>query len=172
MKWEAKVIGETVYDMSHLHPCVITMTWPAKGELPEKTVGVAVEYSMHCFTAAISIGSAIYDSALQYQDSKETRQFHLERYEHSKALPALIQNLSDRLCYTTPHRNYFIPMPHPDGVSEHLRLFVYFVLAKRRREDADLTMYIESAHCKEKPKLGRRVRGCSFKELCGKILRS
>jgi hypothetical protein len=102
--------------------------------------------------------------------SRESRQFDVQRYEHSKTLPGALASLGSRLCYPTPHRNHLIVLPHPDGATPAEKLCLYFTLARRAVDNtADLTLYIESAHCKAAPPLAR-VKGCSLKELCARVL--
>jgi hypothetical protein len=172
MRWTSKVVGAQTYDLSHLSPASFEITWPPKGDLPEKRIVVAVEYSMHCFTTGLKAGQPGYVADLEYKDSREVRQFDLQRYEHSKLLPGLLAVFAtgSQKCYESRHRNYFTSLAHPDGVTTAERFCIYFRLVKREKPDADLTLYIQSAYCKEAPDTGR-VRPCSFKELCGRVLR-
>lgn len=106
MKWLPFLRHNISYDLSHLHPKHITYVQPSKADKPAIQYKVSVSFSMHCFTRGLKEKERP-DRTMLYSDARETRVFDFQRYELSKELPEIIQNLSNRKCYHTGKGNFF-----------------------------------------------------------------
>lgn len=154
IKWEAFKHEGCEYDLSHLHPTRISYTQPAKENKPERIYVIDVCYGLHCFTDGEPSSGA--NKSLRYSDARETRSFSFERYETSKLLPAIIQELNKKACMHTGHGNFFIvEIFSKKGIK--LEYEVYFDVKKSSAEIAHLI--VNSAFVAD----GRRKRKQSKK---------
>ena len=106
MKWEPFLHQNVAYDLSHLHPRNITYEQPSDAGKPLRRYAVEVRFSLHCVTRGIEENERS-DRNLLYSDSRETRVFDFQRYELSKQLPGVVQDLPRRKCYNTGKRSFF-----------------------------------------------------------------
>ena len=98
MEWRAFVHENTTYGLAHLRSVTITYDQPAEGDKPSRKYVVEVEFSSHCFTRGIPGGDAA-EASLLYGD--EGRLFDFQRYELSKLLPEIVEQLPNRSCFHT-----------------------------------------------------------------------
>ena len=78
------------YCLQHLHPTEFEHRLPATQRKEAVTVKVHVSFSLHTFTRKIEATDAAAD---HYADNRETRCFDYDRYERSRQLPQIIQEL-------------------------------------------------------------------------------
>lgn len=144
MHWKSITIDGTVYDLSHLHPLEMKFTVPAKDGKPEINYKVIVEFSLHCFTEGIPVGT-VAPKERTYSDNRETRLFCPRRYELSKLLPDIVQTMDVRKCFHTGHANYFT-VELVDQLSGQKREYTIYFKLSRRMGGKGLTMYVQSAY--------------------------
>jgi hypothetical protein len=147
ISWQPFRHQNRVYDLSHLHPRTITFTQAAKGDKAERTYTVNVVFGLHCFTRGLKENEQP-DPALCYSDSRETRIFDFERFELSRRLPAIIENLPQSKCFHTGHTNYFsIEVVNDQGrVTEYE---IYFAVTRSGTKGGGLTIFVQSAYLRD-----------------------
>lgn len=144
ISWKAFIHLGVEYDLSHLHPSRIQYVQPAKNGLPEKTYNVEISYSLHCFSKSREPGC---DPLLNYSDARETRTFDPKRYELSKQLPQIIQELGQRRCMHTGKGNFFvIEVSVPNSANEEYE--VYFDI-ERSPTKGMVRLFVQSAYVRD-----------------------
>jgi hypothetical protein len=143
ISWVAFRHNDIDYTLDHLHPYGIVYIEPAKAGKAEKEFRVDISYGLHCFTRGLDLGV----SELNYQDVRETRTFDFKRYELSKLLPGIIQDLHTRRCMHTGHGNFFvIEVIAASGVKENYE--VYFEV-KRSKTKGVAHLYLQTAYVRD-----------------------
>jgi hypothetical protein len=143
-----KYHGRT-YNLSHLNELVVTYIQPASGRKPQKKYKVVVLFSHHCFTRKDSENT---DPDLVYNapGKKDPRVFDFGRYELSKKLPHIIQNLDKRECFHTNHGAFFtIDIQNTANKKVEYEIYFDVYCPKRRTETRQrprLTMIVQSAY--------------------------
>jgi hypothetical protein len=141
--WGAFKYQEVEYDLSHLHPSQVRYIQPGKIGQPERIFTVDVSYSLHCFTNQLDFS----DPHLNYSDARETRTFNFERYELSKQLPQIIQELNFKNCMHTGKGNFFVvEVVTSSGVKENYE--VYFEV-KHSKTKGVAHLYVQSAYIRD-----------------------
>ena len=145
--WAPFTKDNITYDLTHLHPRTVIFEQAAKGNLPERKYTVDVEFGLHCFTHGFEEGDAV-DSRLIYSDARESRLFDFYRYNLSKRLPEVIENLANRKCYHTTHGNFFtIEMIRNDG--DTVQYEVYFTMSRTSKKGV-LNLSVQSAYVNDR----------------------
>ena len=152
--WRPFIVEGQVHDLAHLHPTLIRYTQAPKHDNPERVYEVQVEYGLHCFTSDWPPGSLspeeIKAHPLAYADSWETRRFDVERYAHSKQLPAIVQNLPTAACYHTRHGNFFtVKLLNPISL-EPQSYEVYFTASRSSVAPGRLNLFVQSAYVRDR----------------------
>lgn len=70
MKWKPFKHDGNEYDLSHLHPTILTLAQPAKGDVEAKEHQFDVVFSHHCFSKE---NKPHHDPLLEYSDNRELR---------------------------------------------------------------------------------------------------
>lgn len=150
LQWQAFKYQGIIYDLSHLYPFEITYIQPAKNDRPDQVYYFRVAFSLHCFTRKKGEQETL-DPALLYSDSRETRVFDFKRYELSKQLKNIIQELTSRKCYHTGHEGcYFtIDVRNDDGVIEEYDVFFKISLSSDAKKKKKLTLFVQSAYLRD-----------------------
>lgn len=150
--------NNVVYNLDHLHPKTVTFVQPAKGNLPEQTYVVDVEFGLHCFTRERKDTD---DIALIYSDAREQRVFDFHRYDLSKHLPDVVDALHRRKCYHTKHGNFFtIEIIQEEGKASQYE--VYFTLSRSSKRGV-LNLSLQSAYVRDRNlKTGRLKKSVGF----------
>lgn len=149
INWKEFELEGVRYDLSHLHPYKVNFEQPAKDGKPAKNYEVAIEFSMHCFTRGHKSGEDdLLSGPLAYADSRETRIFDFRRYECSKKLREIIEQLPKTPCYHTNHGTFFtIRMVDDSGKQEPYE--VYFTALLPKNKPLQLKIYVQSAYIKD-----------------------
>lgn len=146
MRWNKFEFKGKVYELSHLHPFTWYLTLGKEGVHPERKYRFNIEFSMHCFTKKLIDNKAITDEALFYSGPKETRLFCFERYELSKQLPEIINNIDKKPCWHTNHGHFFtIELQNQNGVKSDYE--IYFDVHKSGK--GWLTLIVKSAYVRD-----------------------
>ena len=125
--WPAFTCDGITYDLSHLDAHELTFT------LKEGSYRFIVTYSHHCFAKDCPVGTNI-DPKWLYPSGNELRNFHVERYELSKKLPALLPNLVTARTYHAGYNAYaFCEVLQGDLVVYYKVAFVVYRYAKKFR---------------------------------------
>lgn len=142
------------YDLSHLHPTLITYLQTAKEGKPERAYKVQIIFSLHCFTSG-KIKGEQYASSLYYKDNIETRIFDFKRYALSKGLPEIMRNLMQKQCYHTEKGNFFaLELVDNKGNKKNYEIyFIVFLSAENR-----LTLRVQSAYIRDEHHLGSQPK--------------
>ncbi len=153
LEWRPFSLGDTAYDLSHLHPRTCQYEQAAKGEKPARTYCVDVLFSLHCFTRGFT-PSEKPDRSLFYSDDRETRVFDFQRYALSKRLPAIIDHLAHRKCYHTGKGNFF----SVEVIDESGTLLEYdiFFTASRSSKRGVVNLFVQSAYVRDPTHRGNR----------------
>lgn len=128
--WQPFNFEATSYSLAHLHPYRMEFDQPATGKAPARKFQVQVIFSLHCFTRNLKDGEPAPAKAMLYSDSRETRIFDFRRYELSKQLPAIIQQLQGRKCFHSGKGNYFV-IELVSEAGEQNEYEVYFDASRR-----------------------------------------
>ena len=157
--WHPFRIGDKCFDLGHLHPYCIQYVQAAGQNKPERRYQVQVIFGLHCFTRSPKPDER-FSREWCYSDSRETRTFCLQRYELSKRLPEIINDLSRQRCYHTQKGNFFV-VEILDTANEPRQYEVYFK-ASRPRLRGMLNLFVQSAYVRDKnvrhPSLLKSVR--------------
>jgi hypothetical protein len=143
VQWKPFTFGGECYDLSHLHPHTCRYQQPAKGDKPARTYTVDVIFSLHCFTRGLFDNETV-DDAMCYADDRETRRFDFERYELSKQLPGIIEELGKRKCYHTGHDNFF-SVALIDANGQSVEYDIFFTASRSSRKGV-VNLYVQSAY--------------------------
>jgi hypothetical protein len=144
--WAPFTKGNVTYDLTHLHPKTLTFEQPAKENRPSRKYVVEVEFGLHCFTCGFE-GDDNIDRELIYSDARESRLFDFDRYELSKRLLEIVENLPSRKCYHTDHGNFFtVEMIKSNGTTAQYE--VYFTLSRSSKKGS-LNLYVQSAYVRD-----------------------
>lgn len=144
MKWRPFTLGETTYDLSHLHDQALAFTQPAKGENPEVVYDVVVEFGLHCFTRGLESSETL-DPKVSYCDSRECRHFDVHRYELSKLLPGIVADLHRRRCFHSGKGNFFlVELVGPTGAVQQYE--IYFTVSRAGGGQGALKLFVQSAY--------------------------
>jgi len=142
MKWNSFKYQQTNYDLSHLDSFEWYCTIDEKNN-PEIIYKFHVSFSMHCFTRKALKNEGVHKNKW-YQGEKEKRVFCFDRYELSKQLPNIIQDLKNRQCWHTHHGNFFtIEVTDKDG--QKVDYEIYFDVNRARRKGW-LHLVVQSAY--------------------------
>jgi len=155
MEWKPFNFEEKTYDLTHLHPIEVQFTQEAKGEKPAITYAVDVLFGLHCFTRGAKADERP-DNILLYSDSRETRIFDFHRYELSKSLPAIVQELVRCKCYHTGYKN-FLTVVLADDEGKEVEYEIYFTVSKSARRGR-LNLFIQSAYTRDEEHKNRPNR--------------
>jgi len=109
-QWPPFLCRGTLYDLTHLNSITCEFCRHNNGEKEEK-YKVKVIYRAHCFTRGLRKNEE-WDSIdenfiYENQDRKEKRIFDIKRYELSKNLPMVMENLDKTPCYITEDKIFF-----------------------------------------------------------------
>ena len=147
MQWNPFKYQGQIFDLTHVHPFDWEYTALATNKRLEHTYRIEVQFSMHTFTRGIEEGEVL-DPALNYRDSREERAFDFMRYDFSKQLPTIVQQLGKRVCYHTHHGTFFsIEVVNAEGMAQDYE--VYFKLSRSSRKGW-LTLYVQSAYVRDR----------------------
>jgi hypothetical protein len=143
MEWQAFVHEDKNYDLSHLRSVTIVYEQPAKGGKAARKYEVEVEFSCHCFTRGLP-GEGSVDDKLLYGD--ERRIFDFQRYELSKLLPGIVEQLPHRECFHADTRqDNFFSLEQQNGEATYEIYFKADRVGKGR-----LKLFVQSAYLRDK----------------------
>ena len=146
--WRPHSVGEKFYELDHLHPYDRELVIASKGDYPERRFQIHISFGLHCFTRKPDPGERD-PLAGWYSDSRETRVFCPERWEVSKQLPDIIDSLGQRKCFHTKGEEFVtLKMVHGGRKFEYA---VFFTVSKARKNEADLNLFVNSAHERHDP---------------------
>lgn len=147
IRWAPFNYAGQTYALDHLHPRRITFVQPATANRPMLVYAVQVIYSLHCFTRKPKDGERT-DSAMHYADARETRVFDFARYELSKQLPTVIEQLIDRKCFHSGRGNFFV-VELTTVAGEKAEYEIYFE-ASRAATKGIVNLYVQSAYVRDR----------------------
>jgi hypothetical protein len=145
LRWTAFSHKGKQYDLDHLHPKTVNYFQPAKGTNPPRGYKVEVIYSLHCFTRGLEDWAPNPD--LLYSDGRETRIFDFHRYELSRQLPGVIENLMSCKCFHTERGNFFT-IKALDDQGNKIEYEIYFAASKSSKAGV-INLYIQSAYVRD-----------------------
>lgn len=130
--WEPFEHGGASYSLSHLDAHEITYKGQKKGYT------FVVTYGLHCFAKE----DTPYAIPVVYQDGRENKTICMERYEASKQIRQILDNLPSQKIFNTDGDRYFTlnMMNSATGLSEPYKVCIAFYKEKRL-----LRMHILSA---------------------------
>ncbi len=147
MQWRPFAHRGRNYDLSHLWPQNRVFVQLAKDDKPERRYSVRIEFGLHCFTRGLK-EREIPDKALLYSDAREDRVFDFERYELSKLLPEIVEQLPRRKCSHTGHKNFFC-VEVVDRAGNRVSYYVFF--ESSRVAGGGLRLFVQSAYIRTDP---------------------
>lgn len=170
--WNAHQQFGTTYDVSHLHPIFLEHrieAIPAKPGRPGRAAidtRIYITFSHHCFTQSLqSAGS--YESDETYVGNGEARCFCAARWQLSKLLPSIAQQLPIKRLYHTRHHNYLTAEMGADLVGGDY--IIYF--RAQRSNVVDVDIFIESAYVRhDKPHLQKTAWKMGFNAILMHVL--
>jgi hypothetical protein len=168
--WKDFRLNKQVYDLSHLHPRIMSYSHQLKGSQLTNNYTVQIIFGLHCFTRGMKNDVDI-DVSLHYSDSRECRVFDFTRYELSKLLPDIIGTLLERKCYHTGKGNFLtVEIITEDG--HHQNYEIYFVVSRSKL--GILTLYVQSAYLGDKihPAKNSRIKKIGFNVILFNTLRN
>ena len=160
--WHNFTLDGVEYDLSHLDA-----HWVDYDFGTDRQYRVIVSYSFHCFAKEQDHHSESDKHHLMYHAPKESRPFHFERYELSKALKRYIERL-DQPEYAKSvgyvgYENYAsIQVLHGDGLKSNYKI-VFKVYRARKK----LRLHVTSAYKQEEYE---RVNKVNFEVILKNVL--
>lgn len=149
IKWKAFEHESGTYDLSHVHPYLVTFEQPAQGERPPRQYEVQVIFSLHCFTRGAKPGDDL-EGPLAYSTPRETRIFDFDRYEQSKQLASIIEALPKSHCFHTSRGNFFtVRLLNPSTAQEE-SYEVFFAASKSGEKPGRLNLFVQSAYVRDR----------------------
>ncbi|ARD10453.1 MULTISPECIES: hypothetical protein [Pseudomonas] len=142
--WRPIKIGDTTYELNHLHPHFWDIVIPGKDGKPDLSLKLNISYGLHCFARDRLPGESIEDGHW-YQDNREKRVFCPLRWELSKRLPDIIRTLGDRRCMHTGREEFVTVQVVHGGRSYDYAIF-FTVTKAKKAEGAQLNLFVNSAH--------------------------
>jgi hypothetical protein len=145
VKFEPFELGERTFDLSHLDSFVFEFVIPEKDGRPKRCYNINVEFRDHCFTKEYVEGTG-YSSQYEYNSgSGDVRLFNEERYELSKRLYGVFNDMTNRKCYFTRTDGNFLLI---ERLSCGDKTFDYWILFRLSRafEKNCLTLCVISAY--------------------------
>ena len=165
--WRNHHDGTREFDLAHLHPHKMSVSVPAKLGRPALNLTIFVSFSLHCFTRGIQPGQSVSVND-QYSDNREQRVFDEVRWELSRELPSIVASLPSRPCFRTDHEEFLTIDLIQNGIV--VTYTVFFTVGKfgKRYEEADLWLFINSAHPRASPLPRVRDRRIHFMTILGR----
>ncbi|HDV0780447.1 MULTISPECIES: hypothetical protein [Gallibacterium] len=142
------IYNKHVFDLSHLNASIVKYVQEATDK--EKTpieYQVYVTYSMHCFTKDYPTQTEEEKQKLMYVTNRESRPFCFKRYELSKHLPSIIQNLAHSKIGFAGYDNFATIKIFDEARQETVFYKVTFVMYRFEKK---LRLHISSAYPIEK----------------------
>jgi hypothetical protein len=150
VKWEAFQHDGVMYDLTHLHPYTLKFEGQAVGKNPSTTFTVDVIYGLHCFSRDPKKNES-YDPTLRYADARHVRVFDFRRYDLSKRLPGIIEELAERKCHNSGKGNFFtIEVVDENGELHDYDIFFQVSKSSRRGR---INLFVQSAYIRERKTL-------------------
>jgi hypothetical protein len=156
IRWAPFHYGEATYDLGHLHPSERIFRQAATKDKPARDYVVQVIYGLHCFTRKPKDGEPAPDLALWYADTREKRVFDFGRYELSKQLPGVVEQLLGRKCYHSGKGNFFVVELFTVG-GQKAEYEIYFD-ASRASTKKGVNLYVQSAYIRDQQHAGNRPK--------------
>lgn len=141
--WKPFRIDGAVYDLSHLDYHQVTYTLNNDPDKKPIEYIFHVTYSSHCFAKDYEFQTKLDKERLAYVAGSETRPFCFRRYQLSKSLPGIIENLdSSKLVF---HGGYetFATCKAMDEDDNEVDYFVSFTAYRQQKK---LRLHIQSAY--------------------------
>lgn len=166
MTWGKFILEGAEVDLSHLDPFTMNVTPKADGA---PTFKVLVSFSHHTFTRDLEDGDP---DTRQFGPPHDIRCFCDIRHRLSLALPKLIVSASMGKAYFpsrghAKQRNFLLVQLAPDEAP----YLVVFNLTRARDVNADVTMFVVSAHPRPGMIARSRMDSISFATLVSKVAR-
>ena len=158
MHWKSFRHNNSEYSLEHLHPFQMEVIQESKQNKPQRKYPFNVSFSLHCFSRKKLENEE--DLDLIYSDNRESRIFCYKRYELSKKLPNIIENISKKKCLHTGHDDFFIVEIITES-GEKKNYEVYFSITKGQKKGA-LNLYIQSAYIRDKGNRRRNPKPIRF----------
>lgn len=145
-KWGTFHYNGHDFDLSHLDPCTVNYVQPASRGKPARTYKVHVGYSHHCFTSGLDATKG-YDPRQVFRDPRngEKRLFDFDRYELSRHLPLILQNLGSKKVSHAKGGKFFV-VRLVDKSGEEVEYEVYFKIYKTKDQRGWLNLFVHSAY--------------------------
>lgn len=157
INWKPFEHESGTYDLSHLHPYMATFEQPGKGAQPARLYEVQVIFGLHCFTRGIGPGDDL-QGPLAYADTRETRIFDHGRYECSKRLQKIIEELPKSPCYHTGHGNFFTVRLLNERTGSEESYEVYFTASRSGTKPARVNLFVDSAYVRDREHTNKPMR--------------
>lgn len=165
--WPAKRVDNKRYDFSHLNAQRISYSVPANKDNPNKKYDVIITYSYHFFAKDTpEIDDAERQRRMYSYHGKALRPVHDERYELSKKLPNIIQNLLITKCLHGAKDSFFVVELISTATKQAEPYEVYFEIFKEMKK---LRMHIKTAFVRRK-RSQERAQKIKFATILNKTL--
>jgi hypothetical protein len=147
VKWAPFEHDDKTYDLTHLHPRVFRFERPAKDNKPAVVFNVEVTFGLHCFSRDPRKNEKC-DPAMEYADARHVRIFDFRRYELSKKLPKIVEELAGRKCHNSGKGNFFT-IEIVDENGETSDYDVFFEVSKSSQRGR-INLFVQSAYIRER----------------------
>src|SRR6185312_16282492 len=170
-RWGPHKDGETIYDLSHLHPLRYTLSLEQTANNAARDVEVRVGFSSHTFTESCENHEA-HDA---YSPPNDPRRFSVDRYELSKRIPNVIRNLKGRDVLFGNQDNYLV-VELPGVIPPGTEYWVFFDLRPVRDSPqsapSGVLLFVQSAYVgnMQRPPYGPKPKRIGFSALVGLTL--
>ncbi len=138
-----------VYDLSHMSNMKTSLKYEFKNnkDKVKGEVDVNVVFDNHCYTREINDDEEVEILVTEEFCGKiQNRCFDLERYEFSKKLPFIINNLSFKTCMESRASGKSIRLEEAKDKNRPHKGVYIFLKARAYENSKTLTLYVETAH--------------------------
>lgn len=155
-----------IYTFDHLKPISLGLDLVIKGT--NKAIRIFVTFGCHCFTEEYDVSKHREEHV--YRHLKELRAFDVLRYQCSKHLPIVMQDLLKGLIYRSDKSYTYVShivIVSPNGLQPYS---IFFSLERMGNIDSvDLKLYVKSAYISPL-KSGKNAQRWRFKGLVCDVL--
>lgn len=165
--WQPLTIAEKLIDLTHLEPKRVTCAIDGR----EDPLLMHARFSNHCFT--VSFKDGLHQASHLIMDHKQRRAFDEQRYELSRHLPGIIDDLPNFKVYQARDKN----RGSQNFVFSHSIVsltgtdYSVFFSIKKRGGDAHLDLFVESAYPLNRAQSVKRSGAIRFRVLATKVFK-
>ena len=154
--------------LAHLTSQEVTISFKHENQIVDAKV--TVYYSNHCWTRSKGVTDP--DSSILHSEQRKNgyvdhRVFDQERYDFSKSLPSIIDNLTDKVCLQG-NGSIFYRHERPGTAYTDEG---WYICARLEHQQGSLRLSVRSVHYRKNKPVDTRGPAIRFRELVRRLMR-